>query len=260
MRKKILAIAIFILPALMCYGQTLWFKKSPVTTNQDSVKLIVFVQNNSTLIQKNIEKFWTKNIELKSISDWKYFKHKKNRNQDELYLLIESVNDIYETNKTRARPKKTFNHKGISFKLFCRNKKHEFISFTTHDEHFDQLEIVSSVLVLRYLTNSLSKGISKRNIYSFFSTAPEKLVNKTLLITNHYTNLAGIEKSGFFPKEIKMVSHEKILKKIENNDADFAFPIITFTGLGKKEYYRTIIVDGETNQPLMMYSWTLDKK
>jgi hypothetical protein len=208
----------------------------------------------------DFEKYWNSNLVVKNIANWKYYKHKKNRDTSEIYLVIEHTRDEYKKPKQHARPQEIFTHLEISYKVYCNSKRSEILSFKTHNTNFDDLDLVSAAILLKYMTINIPNGLNSKNVYSYFSNSKDAVRSKTLLIPKQLTNLSGIETSGFFPSEIKQVSTNELINKIEKKDSNTIFPVVSFTCIYTKVYYRTILVDCATQEPLMMYFWSQDYK
>lgn len=248
---RYLLISFLLSTSIVISGQSLWFNKNPVKGDIKNKNLVIFTDKDISAVKNEFMNFWSENVTVRDISEWKHLKRLKNRNSDELYILVQNSVNIYEKPKLHARPKEVFKHEGVTLKVFSPTKRAELFSCVTRDRHFDRLELVSSVLLIKYITESIQQGLNKRNFHDFFEEKPGAMKDKSLLVTDHYIHLSGVERNGFFPDEI--------IKHLQDNVKDFSFPVITFVSIGKKEYYRTIIFDGFERKPLLTYTWTLDK-
>ena len=110
------------------------------------------------------------------------------------------------------------------------------------------------VNILQYIIKKSADGLNKENYWSVLNQNANQISSKKLLITQQYSNISGLE-SYAFPSEIKRVSEDTIVQNIRSKTNDYAYALLShipgFTG----QYYRTVVMDCKTAEPLYVYSW-----
>lgn len=216
---------------------------------------------NSKLASKTFEhfkKYWNFNseIEFKNFSEVKNLKKEKSTNF--IYAVVEHVKNVHKTTKSRYKPSITTIHKYYAISIYQPEKKREICTIEMKNEHFEDLEIISSINTIQFFLSKIANGSSRNSVFSEVNSSSSQLKNKTLFITNHFSNLAGIEKEQIFPEKIEMVTHSEILDNIESRSKNMAYAIVfhissPFSKGG--ENFRTVIIDSESYIPIYIYTW-----
>lgn len=233
-----------------------------IQTKQLSEKQINYLQRSNTLdsvkaryesendfLVNLISKNWNLSNTHTELSEKEIALKIKNK-EDVWYISLDKHTDRFFDRRVH---KQVYYYNYSHYELSLYNNKKEIVSIPLVDEQLSELDLT---FALNELQNIVEDGNSFKNNRLYAREAnsnANSLKGKTLLISDKLTGYSQEYLQQFFVEQIAIVSDDEILKRVQEQNKEYAYLLITINDYLDKPSFNHLIIDCSSNQAILAY-------